>query len=683
MSASIRTLGASQVSATATNSKATVTIPSDVAVGDKLIAVTAYNPATSTPTTPSGWTQRGSDITVSASMVGKIWMKTAASGDAGTGLTVTWSANQKKFLGVVALGGVGDVDVYATDVTNPGSTTVPAPSVSVGMPSVGVAILMERTSTPSTSFTQPSGYTMPAGASAFGTLSGVVSGAIAYNLTEIDDASVGGGNWTTSASNVGELRIIIAPQVAALTTLATSVTMAGTAANVKAATTTLAVTATVGGVPGGLNPATTTAPAVSVSFAGSATSVTPPDVVGNLAYPVVAAHRGGNPGPEETMSAYATVAAIDPSVALEMDLQILSDGTTLVLNHDDDIDRMASVSSPITTGNVADLSPGQWATLLWHINAGFTGPDQPAAFWSDIVTTYGWNSGAGAGTRLLIPEIKSGIDATVVIDAIKRTGMHDQCIVQAFTLADAQEAAAAGLHAMHLVNSPNFATLSASGIEHIGVAVGSLTQQIVDDAHAVGIRVWAYTISSVASRDALYAMGVDGIITNSPSLMVGRSVAAPAVTVAMAGQATILRPAATTLGPTVAFTAEAARTQAVTTSLAVVAAMAGNPAGSNAAVTAFPATVQLGGLASTTVAAATTMPVTVTLAGDASQAITSPTALPVAVAFGADASLVRATTTTLAVAVSLPATGTVLEGTTPHAGTLTVRRIYYRDGVRV
>lgn len=240
-----------------------------------------------------------------------------------------------------------------------------------------------------------------------------------------------------------------------------------------------------------------------------------PDYVNLLTYPAFAAHRGGNPGPEETMHAYQAAELVGPSVLLEMDILTLVDGT-LVLNHDDTIDRMASSSSPITTGSVATFTAAQWATLLWHDNNLTTGA-WPAAFWSDILGRY------KSGPRLLMPEIKNTSARTGLIQSIIDNQMQGKCIVQGFGLSDVQAAAAAGLHTIYLSNAPTISTLVSSGIGHVGIDYATLTggtgATIVSDAHAAGIKVWVYTVNTTANRDTALAAGADAFFTNEPALL--------------------------------------------------------------------------------------------------------------------------------------------------------------------
>jgi glycerophosphoryl diester phosphodiesterase len=241
-----------------------------------------------------------------------------------------------------------------------------------------------------------------------------------------------------------------------------------------------------------------------------------PDYVNLLTYPAYAAHRGGDPGPEETMRAYQAAELVGPQVLLEMDILTLADGT-LVLNHDDTIDRMASSTSPITTGNVNAFTAAQWATLLWHENSVTTGA-YPAAFWSDILASY------KSGSRLLMPEIKNTTARTGLIQSILDNQMKGKCIVQGFGLSDVQAASAAGLHTIYLSNTPTISTLVSSGIGHVGIDYATLTggtgATIVSDAHAAGIKVWVYTVNNTSNRNTALGLGADAFFTNVPAALV-------------------------------------------------------------------------------------------------------------------------------------------------------------------
>ena len=118
-----------------------------------------------------------------------------------------------------------------------------------------------------------------------------------------------------------------------------------------------------------------------------------------------------------------------------------------------------------------------------------------------------------------MPEIK-GSDpeaADALVADILARGLRRDVIVQSFNFTFASKAAAVGIEALHLTNAPNYPALVSAGIRHIGVSQAAITSTIVQQAHLNGLRVWVYNANSVAARDSLFAMGVDGVFTNKPT----------------------------------------------------------------------------------------------------------------------------------------------------------------------
>lgn len=226
------------------------------------------------------------------------------------------------------------------------------------------------------------------------------------------------------------------------------------------------------------------------------------------------AHRGGDPGPEETLAAYQASYEAAPSSWTEADMQQLGTGE-VVFQHDDDISRMADASSPIQSGLVSNLTRTQWRIIKERGNTGYTGvtPTRPGEL-QDLVDEYGPGTGRTRGHFL---EVKQGTDATACIDQIIAGGLDWCTIVNGYNLADVAEAVARGLMGCYQTNAPNFTTINSYGIGYVSVEKSSCTTAMCTAAHAAGVKVIVYTVNSTSDRDTQLAKGVDGVFTNKPA----------------------------------------------------------------------------------------------------------------------------------------------------------------------
>lgn len=292
---------------------------------------------------------------------------------------------------------------------------------------------------------------------------------------------------------------------------------------------------------------------VADDFTGPWATTPPPTPVTPLftypiSYPVYAAHRGGAPGPEETLYAYQQSYALNPAFAAEGDMWLLADGG-IAFCHDSTIDRTADPSSEFTTGDVASFTTPEWNSILFAPDA--TSEDftpRPGMTLADLIAEYGPSSGRN---RLLVPEINTSQSSAPFIAAIKSGGIADRTIVQSFSLTKAQEAAAAGLEAMFVIQSgvtPDWPAYKTAGINHVSMNKTLLTQTNINDAHAAGLKVWVFTVNTTAERDSWLAMGVDAFFSDQPSVLVP-PVAAPVVKTGAGNEVVaVSQAAATSLG---------------------------------------------------------------------------------------------------------------------------------------
>lgn len=230
----------------------------------------------------------------------------------------------------------------------------------------------------------------------------------------------------------------------------------------------------------------------------------------NLPTPFFISHRGGGAlYPEETYLSFDSAIAHGVH-AIEVDLQLLADGT-LVPMHDLTVDRTTT-----STGNVADKTLPDWANLVVEAadDAAGTWPTEHPPTMADVLVRY--------GNRVCIAAQCYSVAVVEALDAlVTRMGVSKRTIlVQAASTAYADAAVAAGFPVAVLHDSPasfNMAAYAAAGYDMVGCLVTNITQAFIDDAHAAGMRAITYSLFRQKRVDELVAMGVDGIFTDDPA----------------------------------------------------------------------------------------------------------------------------------------------------------------------
>lgn len=230
-----------------------------------------------------------------------------------------------------------------------------------------------------------------------------------------------------------------------------------------------------------------------------------PTPVEAIRYPAVAAHRGGRaPYPEGSMDAFRATAANHPGMPLEMDVRPLSDGT-LVVCHDDTVDRIAADGA---TGRVDQMTPAQWRKLrVKNLDGTTTGP---AAFLQDVLDEFG-----GTSTVMMI-ECKVYTDAARNRYVEQCWPYRDQIISASFSPPTARILAGSGFSGQYLATKP--ASAYPAWAQHVGLDESTITPAVVQQVHAAGARLWAWTVATASRRDQLFAMGVDGVFADDPEL---------------------------------------------------------------------------------------------------------------------------------------------------------------------
>lgn len=249
----------------------------------------------------------------------------------------------------------------------------------------------------------------------------------------------------------------------------------------------------------------------------------------------VLAHAGGNLlWPDNTMHAFENAVALGVDV-LELDVHRSRDGTFVVI-HDDTVDRTTNGS-----GAVAAFADAELAALdaghNWTVDGTHAEPPRGAAF---------HYRGAGITVPTLTEVLTGFPDTPVNIELkqddaeagralcrqLRREGATERVMVASFHTAPMRAfraecpevATSATRREVTLFYALSLAGLSAAyappfDAVQVPVRQGDLTvvtPRFVAAAHGRGVAVQVWTINDRAEMDRLFAMGVDGIITDRP-----------------------------------------------------------------------------------------------------------------------------------------------------------------------
>ena len=246
--------------------------------------------------------------------------------------------------------------------------------------------------------------------------------------------------------------------------------------------------------------------------------------------PLVIAHRGYSMlAPENTLPAFRMAVAAGADL-VELDYHHSKEGVPIVI-HDYDLDRTTNAreqglaaKTRVDSQSAAELiklDAGQW------FSPHFSGINLPTLSEALEVIQEG-------GVTLI--ERKAG-DAKTCVELLRERKLVNELVVQAFdwkylrdfhALEPRQVLGALGppstVDGRRL--SPEEKALDSDWIEQVektGARVvvwnRQVTAQAVKEAHAIGLKVWVYTINDEALANQLLDLGIDGIITDNPSII--------------------------------------------------------------------------------------------------------------------------------------------------------------------
>jgi len=232
--------------------------------------------------------------------------------------------------------------------------------------------------------------------------------------------------------------------------------------------------------------------------------------------PIAFAHRGGDEvAPENTSRAFGAAVALGFDY-LETDVHVTSDGC-LVAFHDDVLDRVTT-----STGTVAGMSIDELA----HVRIAGT---DPVPTFDELLEEF--------------PDVRWNVDAksddavVALVRALLRHRATDRVNVGAFsgrrlarlrellgpgTCTTASPREVAVLAAVSRMGRRRSRTAAPYGclqvpVSHKGVTL--VTEAFIDAAHRRGAQVHVWTIDDPTEMHRLLDLGVDGIMTDRPSVL--------------------------------------------------------------------------------------------------------------------------------------------------------------------
>jgi glycerophosphoryl diester phosphodiesterase len=270
-------------------------------------------------------------------------------------------------------------------------------------------------------------------------------------------------------------------------------------------------------------------PTVHGNVTGSETEPANPDEIGvdenqmvEEKRPLVVAHRGASgAAPENTMAAFERAVEMGADM-IELDVHATEDGHIVVI-HD-------AVLNRTTRGDVRGSVV--WFTLeeIKTLDAGSWKGTEFAG--EEIPTLHEVLSAFKGRTRVLI-EIKGKNIEDKVVDVIRETGTEEDVVIQSFDVEAVRrcrellpEVPAGVLFSAPLLfgrssfNDKVIATALDVKADFVAVGHKAATPELVALARENGLDVFVWTVNSKKDMANMIDVGVDGIITNHPDVLI-------------------------------------------------------------------------------------------------------------------------------------------------------------------
>lgn len=229
--------------------------------------------------------------------------------------------------------------------------------------------------------------------------------------------------------------------------------------------------------------------------------------------PIAIAHRGGAlEAPENTMDAFESAAALGYRY-LETDAQLSADGVVVAF-HDDKVDRVSS-----SEGNISDW---HWDDLQ---KVTINGSGTLSSIAELLATFPNHRFNLDAKSDAVVEPLLAVIAAADAFDRVCLGSFSDDRLYRMRQLGPANVCTSFGpkaIAAQILRGLGLGAPLAAGYAAQVPPTYNRLpviTQRFVDKAHSDGIAVHAWTVDEEQEMHRLLDLGVDGIMTDRPSLL--------------------------------------------------------------------------------------------------------------------------------------------------------------------
>jgi glycerophosphoryl diester phosphodiesterase len=251
----------------------------------------------------------------------------------------------------------------------------------------------------------------------------------------------------------------------------------------------------------------------------------------NIGREVIAQRGGAGLGPENTMAA-AQLSLAAQADALEFDLWGLRDGA-LALIHDPDLARSTGTPGAIEVMTRSDLErfDAGYAFVDPRGARPFAGQSIHPPVLDDMLAAFpearvfleikhdNLETAAALCTAVKVARAETRVMVASYFDAPLRA-FRRECPAVLTALSPAEVKSFVTMQKMHLSRfNPLYGhAIVAPEVADDGMRV--ITPELVQAAHARGLRVSVYTIDAPEDMIRLWKMGVDGLITNRPDVAV-------------------------------------------------------------------------------------------------------------------------------------------------------------------
>lgn len=228
-------------------------------------------------------------------------------------------------------------------------------------------------------------------------------------------------------------------------------------------------------------------------------------------------HRGArNEAPENTLGGFQHLKDLG-IIAVEFDLRQLQD-QTLVVIHDDDLERTTGIQYPIIKCDVTQLAQHNHCKLWPHWSQ-----HEPTPVLEQVLNIIKYFS----HIELEIKAVASMMDAQNLVQTLHQKlskDWQDTLVITSFdekVLQALQHENSPFKRGLLVEDQPESAIHTALklGCCQIGWLNTLTTRQRVQDTHQAGLKVSVWTVNEPERALELQHWGVDGLITDVPSLM--------------------------------------------------------------------------------------------------------------------------------------------------------------------